>query len=124
MVAGAIYDLITTSGFATPWTFAVVHKYIGMVYPLPPFEPMHVMFANLLGSVVVIWAFFRIRNPKPALGLFDSISRTLCLTWELYYVIAVHGSPVVWFYAAFEFLFGVLEGYGYWSLQKNQESVS
>jgi hypothetical protein len=124
VVSGAIYDLITTSAFATPWTFDVVHKYISLLYPLPSFEPMHVMFANLLGSIAVIWSFFRIRNPKPVLGLFDSISRTLCLTWELYYLIAMHGSPIVWYFAVFELWFVVAEGYGYWSLQKNPSSVA
>lgn len=41
--ASAIYDLAVTAGFATPWTFHVVHQLLGTISPLPAFEPIHVL---------------------------------------------------------------------------------
>jgi hypothetical protein len=112
--ASAIYDLAVTAGFATPWTFAMVHQLLGQISPMPAFEPMHVLFANLLGSLVVVWSLLRIWQPRPVFGLADAAARGLFFTWQMYYLLAMHGVPIVWAFAAFEFLFGVTQAYGYW----------
>ena len=39
--ASAVYDLVVTAAFATPWTFQVVHQLLGQISPLPVFEPLH-----------------------------------------------------------------------------------
>jgi hypothetical protein len=111
--ASAIYDLVVTAGFATPWTFHIVHQLLGTIFPLPAFEPIHVLFANLLGSIVVVWAVLRIRDPQPIFGLFDSFARGLFFIWQMYYLIAMDGSPIIWVFAAFEFAFGAAQAYGY-----------
>jgi hypothetical protein len=116
--ASAIYDLVVTAGFATPWTFALVHDVLGRLSHLPSFEPVHVLFANLLGSIVVVWSVLRIRSPQPIFGLYDSVARALFLTWQLYYLVAMNGAPIVWFFAVFEFAFGLAQGYGYWLERK------
>ena len=56
----AIYDLVATAAFATPWTFQLVHQTLGLISPLPDFKPLHGFFANLLGSIVVVWSILRI----------------------------------------------------------------
>lgn len=114
----AIYDLIATTAFATPWTFQLVHRLLGQFSPLPAFEPLHVLIANLLGSIVVVWSVLRVWNPQPVFGLFDAVARGLFFTWQVYYLLAMDGAAVVWFFAAFEFAFGVAQGYGYWLLHK------
>lgn len=116
--ASAIYDLVVTAGFATPWTFRIVHHLLAQLSPLPPFEPLHVLFANLLGSIVVVWSLLRIWKPQPILGLFDSFSRFLFFAWQLYYLLAMDGTPIVWFFAAFEIAFALSQAYGYWLLHK------
>lgn len=59
----AWYDLIVTAAFVTPWSFALVHQLLtALNWPgeLPAFEPLHMLMANLLGSVVCVWAVLRI----------------------------------------------------------------
>lgn len=120
--AGAIYDLIVTAPFATPWSFSLVHTVLGTLSPLPAFEPLHVFFANLLGSIVVMWAVLRIRRPEPVLGLFDAFGRILFFTWMIYYLVGYHVTPVLWGFAAFEFFWGAVQLYGFRSLCQMQSA--
>jgi hypothetical protein len=116
--ASAIYDLLATAAFATPWTFAIVTGQLGKLTPLPPFEPLHVLFANLMGSLVVVWAVLRIREPRPIFGLFDAFGRGLFFTWQMHYLLVMNGSPILWLFAIPELALGLLQGYGYWILHK------
>lgn len=116
----AAYDLLATAAFATPWTFQIAYDVLGKVSPLPTFEPTHVLIANLLGSLVVVWSLLRLIRPEPILGLLDSFARGLFLTWELYYLLAMHGASVVWSFAVFEAIFGIAQAYGYWLLRKSE----
>jgi hypothetical protein len=119
--ASAAYDLIVTAAFATPWTFHLLHQALGQFTPLPPFEPLHVLFANMLGSIVVVWSILRLRQPEPIYGLYDAVARLLFFSWQLYYLLAMNGAPIVWLFAVPELGFGLLQGYGYWML--GQRSV-
>ena len=121
--ASALYDLIVTAGFVTPWTFRIVHAALGALSPLPSFEPVHVLIANLLGSIVVVWSVLRLVRTDPVYGLFDSFARALFLTWQLYYLLAMQGAPVVWAFAVFEAAFGVTQAYGYWLLRKSESQA-
>ena len=118
--ASAIYDLAVTAAFVTPWTFHAVLDLLGKISLLPAFEPIHVLFANLLGSIVIVWSLLRIRDPQPIFGLFDSFSRGMFFTWQLYYLVAMNGSPIIWVFAIFELFFGVAQALGYWLLRKRQ----
>ena len=116
--ASAIYDLLATAAFATPWTFGLVHSFLSSVSPLPAFEPLHVLFANLLGTIVIVWSVLRVLRPTAELGLYDSVARALFFVWQLYYLLAMNGSPVVWSFAFFELAFCLTQAYGYWLLRK------
>lgn len=113
--ASAWYDLVVTIGFATPWTFAAVHALLlGTIQALqlpgafPAFDPVHMLMANLLGSVVTVWAVLRIRDPKLRYGRYDAVARILFATWQVYAV--MHGASVIILgFTAMELLFGVLE---------------
>lgn len=112
--ASAWYDLLVTAGFATPWTYALLH---GMLSSLggalglgvmPARDPMQTLYANLLGSVVVVWALLRIVKPLPMHGLFDGAARTLFATWQAYAL--AHGAPrLVWLFLVFEVAFGIVQ---------------
>lgn len=89
--ASAIYDLVVTAPFATPWTFGVLadllrqtHERLGLAGILPVPDPMHVLFANLMGSVVVIWSIVRLHLGLPVLGRYDAAARVLFSAWMLY----------------------------------------
>ena len=89
--ASAWYDLIVTAAFATPWSFAALHGALSALSlhwnlpgDLPAFEPMHMLMANLLGSIVCVWAVLRIRDPQPVFGRYDAAGRLLFAAWQGY----------------------------------------
>ncbi|MFC0131365.1 hypothetical protein CR105_03235 [Massilia eurypsychrophila] len=109
----AWYDLVATIGFATPWTFAAMHAMLaiaaqGLPGSLPPFEPAHMLMANLLGSIVVVWAVLRIRDPQLQFGRYDAMARFLFAAWQIYAV--AHGaSALILGFTLFEIVFGVIQ---------------
>ena len=109
------YDLLVTWPFALPWTFAWLHAQLGAVAlalglpgTLPPLDAMHMLLANLLGSVVVVWSVARIAAPSLLLGRLDGMARFLFAAWQVYAVMQGASSIVLGF-TLFELLFGVLQ---------------
>src|SRR5476651_1975286 len=109
----AWYDLIVTAAFATPWSFAALHGVLSSVSQalnlpgeLPAFEPMHVLMANLLGSIVCVWAVLRIRDPQRQFGLYDAAGRALFATWQLY-ALMQGATAVLWVTLLFEGAWGI-----------------
>lgn len=123
MRTSAWYDLVVTAGFATPWTYALVHdalqetgEALGLGV-LPALDPIEILYANLMGSVVVVWALLRIINPLPVHGLFDGIARTLFAVWQAYAL--AHGAPrwLGLFFVA-EVAFGVVQLVPWWRARR------
>ena len=113
--ASGWYDLVVTWPFALPWTFAWLHAQLGAVAlalglpgTLPPLDAMHVLLANLLGSVVVVWSVARIVAPSLLLGRLDGVARFLFAAWQVY-AVAQGASGIVLGFTLFELLFGVLQ---------------
>ena len=82
--ASAWYDLLVTWPFALPWTFAWVYAQLGVLAhglhlpgALHPLDSTHLLLANLLGSVVVVWSIARIAAPSLLLGRLDGVARFL-----------------------------------------------
>jgi hypothetical protein len=115
MRISAWYDLLVTIGFATPWTFSLVHhslasviQALGLQGGFPAFEPAHMLMANLLGSIVTIWAILRLRDPQRQYGRYDAAGRFLFAAWQLYAV--AHGANVIILvFTLFELGFGIAE---------------
>lgn len=112
--ASAWYDLVVTAGFATPWTYALLHDLLSSLGAvaglgvLPPIDRMQTLYANLMGSVVVVWAMLRIIRTLPAHGLFDGFARVLFALWQFYAL--GHGAPpLLWPFFAVEVTFGVVQ---------------
>jgi hypothetical protein len=112
--ASALYDLFLTAGFATPWTFALVHGHLSGLNvamggaALPAFTPFHMLFACLMGSIVLVWSVLRILEPTTRLGRFDGTGRflfSLWMAWCLY----VTGEPLLWLFIVPEFAWGVAQ---------------
>lgn len=100
--ASGIYDLVVTIGFATPWSFALLHGCLsglhdglGLVGEIPVFGPMHMMMANLMGSIVCVWAWLRIRHPEQRFGRYDAAGRVLFSAWQVYALLN-GGSALIW----------------------------
>ncbi|CAI8833937.1 MULTISPECIES: hypothetical protein [Pseudomonas] len=111
----AWYDLIVMVAFVTPWSFAALHGVLTWVSQalslpgeLPPFEPVHMLMANLLGSIVCVWAVLRIRDPQQVYGRYDAVGRFLFSAWQAYALI--HGaSSLLVVFLAFELAWGVAQ---------------
>jgi hypothetical protein len=111
----AAYDLLTCIGFVTPWTFGPSLELIigtgrlfGLPGSVPAFDPMHVLFVNLMGSAVLVWSLARLTFPTQALGRFDAVSRALFAGWQLWAVIR-GAPPVILAFTIMEIAFGIAE---------------
>lgn len=111
----ACYDLFVTAAFATPWTFMLLHELLsalaqrsGLPGALPPFEAAHMLMANLLGSVVVVWSLLRLRSTLVVVGRYDALARFLFAGWQLYAV--AHGATwLILGFTVFELAFGLAQ---------------
>lgn len=113
--ASGWYDLLVTWPFALPWTFAWLYGQLGTLAArlgLPgtmhPLDSTHMLLANLLGSVVVVWSVARIVAPSVLLGRLDGVARFLFAAWQVY-AVARGASAIVLGFTLFELLFGVLQ---------------
>jgi hypothetical protein len=107
----AWYDLMVTAAFATPWSFALVHELLSVLDlpgELPAFQPVHLLMANLLGSVVCVWAVLRIRDPQALYGRYDAVARFLFAAWQAYALL--HGaSSILLVFLVFELAWGIAQ---------------
>lgn len=117
VVGSAIYDPVVTAPFATPWTFQLARTQLDGINralggaALPAFDPFHVLFACLLGSVVLVWAALRIADPQRHFihyGRYDGAARMLFVTW-MGWALAVTGAPLLWLFVVPELAFGVAQ---------------
>src|SRR5471032_815058 len=110
VLGSAIYDLIVTAPFATPWSFAFARTQLDGINQLlggaalPAFEPFHVLFGCLLGSVVLVWSLLRISDPQQRFGRFDGMARLLFSTWMIW-TLDVTGAPLLWLFIVPEMAF-------------------
>jgi hypothetical protein len=117
--SSAVYDLIVTAGFATPWTFTLLHAALDAasgalgLRGFPALDLMQVFYANLMGSVVVVWSLLRVVRPQVIHGLFDGIARVL-FSSAMVYALAHGGPELLWGFLIVEAAWGVLQ-LGLWS---------
>jgi hypothetical protein len=114
VLGSAIYDMLVTAPFATPWSFAFAHTQLDSINQalggaaLPAFTPFHVLFACLLGSVVLVWAALRISDPQERYGRFDGVARLLFSTW-MAWALAATAAPLLWLFVLPELAWGVAQ---------------
>ncbi len=112
--ASAWYDLVVTAGFATPWTYLLLHDALSALGgalglgALPAAGTMEILYANLMGSVVVVWAVLRLVATRPVHGLFDGAARILFATWQGY-AIAHAATALLWVFLVVEVGFGLVQ---------------
>lgn len=112
--ASAIYDLAVSAPFATPWSFAWVHRQLDQVNtllggaPLPDFHPFHVLFACLMASVVLMWSVLRLADPQPRYGLYDGAARVLFTLW-MAWALTRTGAPLLWMFIVPEAAWGLAQ---------------
>lgn len=114
--ASAVYDLITTAGFALPWTapgaFALIggtHHALGLTGALPGDDVYTLLFANLMGGIVTVWAVLRILRPEPVLGAADTAGRAL-FALAMCATLVAGASPVLAGFAVLELAWALVQG--------------
>ncbi len=110
----AWYDLLVTWALATPPTLALLWQGFGRLHgalglpQLPELTVYAVLFANFLGSVVIVWSLVRLHLDDPRLGRYNAVARYLFSTWMI--VALINGaSPVLWAFLIVELSFGVVQ---------------
>ncbi len=112
--ASAVYDVLMTGAFATPWSLLLLREQLSTVNvrlggaPLPVFEPFHLLTGCLLGSVVLVWSVLRIVDPQPRFGRYDAAARYLFSLW-MGWALLVTGEPVLWLFIVPELAWGVAQ---------------
>lgn len=112
----ALYDLIVTAPFATPWTarwvldaLGALHDTLGLPGQRPALaDPFAVLFANLMGSLVVLWSIVRLRAPTLDHGRSDTIARVLFSLWMAWALIA-GASPLIGGFLAAELAWAAVQ---------------
>lgn len=115
--ASARYDLIVTAPFATPWSarfvlerLADLHDGLGLSGAVPDAgDPFTLLFANLLGSIVLVWSLVRLARPTAFLGAADTAGRLLFSCW-FGYALAGDASATVLAFLVLEIGWGLLQG--------------
>ncbi|WP_341677148.1 hypothetical protein [Niveibacterium sp. SC-1] len=99
----ALYDLVVTLPFATPWSVAFVRGQLSQLNqilggsPLAPLDVLPTLFACLMGSIVIVWSVLRLSDPQPRFGRFDAATRALFSTWMLWAL--MHADlPLLWLF--------------------------
>lgn len=103
--AGAIYDLIVTVGFATPFSAAIllgatrwIHDALGLPgAQLPVLDPASMMFVSLFGAGVTMWAIARILRPEPRFIAIDTVGRAVFALWMTWALLNGQSTTVVVF---------------------------
>jgi hypothetical protein len=113
--ASAAYDLVVTAPFMTPWTlvltmdlFRQIQTGLGLPGSVPAFEATHMLFAGLMGSVVVVWSIARLRLNLAILGRYDAWARMLFALWQVY-AVANGATPLLLIFTVFEVGFGIAQ---------------
>ena len=112
--ASAIYDVLMTGAFATPWTLLLLRDQLSGINvqlggsPLPAFAPFHLLIGCLLGSVVLVWSVLRIADPQPRFGRYDAAARYLFSLW-MGWALLVTNQPVLWLFIVPELAWGLAQ---------------
>lgn len=111
----AYYDLLVTWPFSLPWVLAWLYpqldelsRWLALPGRMPPLDVLPMLFANLMGSVVVVWSLARILAPTVLLGRLDAVARGLFVSWQLY-AVASGASALLLVFTVFDALFGLLQ---------------
>ena len=112
--ASAVYDVLATAPFATPWTFAWNWRQLSDInvrlggLALPAFDVYATLVACLMGSIVLVWSGLRLLTPERRLGRTDAVARFLFSTWMAWALACTH-QPLLWVFLVPEFAWGVVQ---------------
>ena len=103
--AGAVYDLIVTVGFATPFTAPLLLALTGSLHDaldlpgaqLPELDPAALMFTSMFGAAVTMWAIARILRPEARFIAIDTVGRAVFSLWMIWALLNGQSATIVVF---------------------------
>jgi len=113
----ALYDVFVTWPFATPWTarwlstqLEALHLELGLAGVSPALDTATaLLFANLMGSLVVVWSVLRLLRPTVENGAADTAGRVLFSVWMVFAL--THGASAVLLpFLVLEVVWGMAQG--------------
>jgi hypothetical protein len=113
--SSAIYDIVATIGFAPPFAaitiahLTTLHNSLGLQGTFPQFAANQLVFTNLLGIVVVMWAGLRIIKPQPYYGFVDSLGRIGFASTMAYYLTVLNFSHLLIGFFVLESLWAIVQ---------------
>jgi len=86
---GAMYDVLVTAAFATPWTAAPLLQFLSHLHmqlglagtALLTVDPVSMIFINFSGTLVSMWGGLRLFRPTLLHGAIDSAGRLAVALW-------------------------------------------
>ncbi|WP_267396962.1 hypothetical protein [Pseudomonas sp. GM_Psu_2] len=114
--ASALYDLLVTAPFATPWSLAWLLRQLDELgqalglAPLAAFPPEALLLGNLLGSLMCVWAVLRLAKPSLLLGRYDAVARGLFALWQAW-ALYQGASPLLAVFLLVEIGFGIAQAW-------------
>jgi hypothetical protein len=81
---------------------------LGLPGESPAFGISHLLFAGLMGSVVVVWSLARLKLDLAILGRYDALARLLFALWQIH-AVANGATPLLLIFAVFEIVFGIAQ---------------
>lgn len=115
--SSAFYDLVVTAAFATPWSarwvsgiLVELHHAWGLSGAPPSLQdPLSLLFANLMGTIVLIWSVLRLRSPTLEFGAFDTLGRVFFSFW-MAFALLNGASTLLLHFLVPEMLWGLVQG--------------
>lgn len=124
--ASAAYDFLTIFPFAIPGladadvrAWKGLHVAMHLKGAFPAFEPFHMLFLNMFGIFVSVWAIVRWMNPRNFLLRADVCARAAIGVLLLFYAFSGSTSQIIILFIPAEFLFLILLA-RYWGGQGNR----
>ncbi|QFR38929.1 hypothetical protein A9Q91_01705 [Candidatus Gracilibacteria bacterium 28_42_T64] len=121
----AWYDLVITGILAIPFTSILLigflnttHTFLNLPGVFGIFEPIHLLFVNLMGIVSFFWAILRIKHTSILLGYYDGLIRLSLAVLMAFYMLYYQVSLVIVSFFFVEVIFGLLQIVFYYKLKK------
>ncbi len=119
--AGALYDLVATIGFATPWTARATLATLASLHlggaGFSSFDEGQLLFVTLMGTVVTMWSLLRLIRPSRDKLVADTIARAGFALWMCRAVAG--GAPrIALVFAALETAWLIVQAFGLWRYRR------
>lgn len=77
---------------------------VGGAATAPTFEPIHILFVSLTGSLISVWVLARLLFAAPWMAVVDGWGRLWVGSTMVYILLLMNGPPVLWLFVFTEWI--------------------